>query len=94
VGGGFGGVALGLHRLTSGTVRYAIYDFPIVNAMDGYFLLRALPEAAVVLYGESLDDDRPFLAVLPTWQIAERREADVNFNQDSLPEMPEADARS
>jgi len=94
VGGGFGGTALWLHRLTSATVRYAIYDFPIVNAIAGYFLLRALPEAAVVLYGESLDDDRPFLAVLPTWQIAEQRDADVTFNQDSLPEMPEADARA
>lgn len=94
VGGGFGGVAMWLHRLTNGTVRYAIYDFPIVNAIAGYFLLRACPEAVVVLYGEPVDEDRPYLAVLPTWQIAERREADVTFNQDSLPEMPEPDARA
>jgi hypothetical protein len=90
VGGGFGGVAYWAQRLRPAAVDYAMYDFPIVNAIAGYFLLRALPAGLVVLHGEPPDPRRHQIAVLPSWRIFQEpdRGADIAFNQDSLPEMP------
>ena len=90
VGGGFGGVAYWSHRLRPGAVRYTIYDFPIVNAIAGYFLLRALPDVPVALNGEASDAASAQVSILPTWRITDEpdRGADLAFNQDSLPEMP------
>ena len=89
VGAGFGGVAYWAHRLRPGAVRYATYDFPIMNAIAGYFLLRAVPETPVVLNGEPANPASAQISVLPTWRISEEpdRGADLAFNQDSLPEM-------
>jgi hypothetical protein len=90
VGGGFGGVAYWIQRLRPDTVEYAMYDFPIVNAIAGYFLLRALPARLVVLNGEPTEPGAPQIAVLPNWRIFQEPDcgADIAFNQDSLPEMP------
>ena len=89
VGGGFGGVAYWAHRLRPDAIRYAIYDFPIMNAVAGYFLLRALPSTSVVLHGEP-QEPGPQIALLPSWRVFEEPDlgADIAFNQDSLPEMP------
>ena len=90
VGGGFGGVAYWTQRLRPEAVVYTIYDFPIVNAIAGYFLLRALPAALVVLNGEPPKVGAPQIALLPHWRVFQEpdRSADIAFNQDSLPEMP------
>src|SRR5439155_20051457 len=90
VGGGFGGVAYWAHRLRPRTLSYAIYDFPIVNAIAGYFLLRALPETAIVLNGEPPNPAVAQISVFPAWRICDEPDlgADLAFNQDSLPEMP------
>ena len=89
VGGGFGGVAYWAERLRPEAIRYAIYDFPIMNAVAGYFLLRGLPSSSVVLHGEPAAPG-PHIAPLPSWRIFEEPDlgADIAFNQDSLPEMP------
>jgi hypothetical protein len=89
VGGGFGGVAYWAQRLRPDAIQYAIYDFPIMNAIAGYFLLRALPSGSVLLHGEP-PRPGPQIALLPNWRIFEEpdRSADIAFNQDSLPEMP------
>jgi hypothetical protein len=90
VGGGFGGVAYWTQRLRPGAIEYTIYDFPIVNAIAGYFLLRVMPAGHIVLNGEPVTEGSPQIAVLPHWRIFEEpnRGADIAFNQDSLPEMP------
>jgi hypothetical protein len=90
VGAGFGGVAYWTQRLRPNAVEYAIYDFPIVNAIAGYFLLRALPAQLVVLNGERSEPGVPQIAVLPNWRVFEESDCgtDLAFNQDSLPEMP------
>ena len=38
----------------AGFTDYAIYDLPWVNALQGYYLIMALPEGSVRLYGEPL----------------------------------------
>ena len=90
VGGGFGGVAYWAERLRPGTIRYTIYDFPIVNAIAGYFLLRAFPSKSVSLTGETATPEQPQIALLPNWRVFAEPDcgADIAFNQDSLPEMP------
>jgi hypothetical protein len=88
IGGGYGGLALLAHR--AGLTRYAIFDLPWVNALQGYFLIRSLPPGSVRLYGESAGD----LRVLPYWALdAEpERSCDVLVNTDSMPEMGRATA--
>jgi hypothetical protein len=90
VGGGFGGVAYWTQRLRPDAIEYTIYDFPIVNVIAGYFLLRAIPSPLVVLNGERSEPGVPQIALLPNWRIFQEadRSADIAFNQDSLPEMP------
>ena len=89
VGGGFGGVAYWAQRIRPDAIQYAIYDFPIMNVIAGYFLLRALPSESVLLHGEP-PEPGPRIALLPSWRVFEEpdRGADIAFNQDSLPEMP------
>jgi len=90
VGAGFGGVAYWIQRLRPEAVEYVTYDFPIVNAIAGYFLLRALPDRLVVLTGERPQPGKPQIAVLPNWRVFQEPDfgTDMAFNQDSLPEMP------
>ncbi|HUR53672.1 MAG TPA: hypothetical protein VMZ71_06055, partial [Gemmataceae bacterium] len=83
VGGGYGCLALLAHR--AGVREYAIFDLPWVNALQGYFLLRSLPEGIVRLYGESGGT----LRVLPYWKLDDEpaKSCGVAVNTDSLPEM-------
>jgi hypothetical protein len=89
IGGGYGCLAELLAR--AGLRRCAIYDLPWVNAMQGYYLIMALPGCDVRLYGESRGD----LAVLPFWRINDLVDASVDYvvNINSLPEMDTAIAR-
>src|SRR5439155_9931646 len=83
IGGGYGCLALMAYR--AGFRDYAVFDLPWVNALQGYFLVRSLPEGTIRLYGESGGGVR----VLPYWALdAEPDKAcDVLVNTDSLPEM-------
>lgn len=86
IGGGYGGLALMAHR--AGIGRYAIFDLPWVNALQGYFLICALPANSVRLYGEATGN----LRVEPYWRLDAENECDFSVNSDSLPEMGEATA--
>lgn len=90
IGGGFGCMALLAHR--AGFADYAIYDLPWVNALQGYFLIMALPETPVRLYGE----DAGSLAVLPGWGFGglAGRSVDWVINTNSLPEIGGETARN
>jgi hypothetical protein len=91
VGAGFAGVAFWLRRFLP-SCSYTAYDLPIVNAIAGYFLLRAFPTGRIVLADDewTLGDGEPHLALQPYWRIEDEpdRSCDVALNQDSLPEMP------
>jgi len=88
IGGGYGCLALMAQR--AGVGRYAIFDLPWVNALQGYFLIRALPEGTVQLYGENTGAVR----VLPYWRLAEEPDGACLglVNTNSLPEMGRATA--
>lgn len=90
IGGGYGCLAELMHR--HGFTNYAIYDLPWVNAIQGYFLILALPEKSVQLFGEPPAN----MAVLPFWEFFDlpAQAADMVINTDSLPEMGAAIAAS
>ncbi len=86
IGGGLGGVAY-YTAMMGGFGRHTIIDLPLVNVLQGYYLLRALPGKVIRLYGESAPTPA-VVEVLPTFSFD--RDAggfDVLFNMDSMPEM-------
>jgi hypothetical protein len=83
LGGGLGSTAYYANRL--GVARYAIVDVPIVHLLQGYFLIRALPEVKVALYGE--DDRDAAIRLLPDYAAEAVKGVDLVLNQDSLPTM-------
>jgi hypothetical protein len=76
----------------AGFRKYAIYDLPWVNAIQGYFLIMSLPPGSVRLLGEENGE----LEILPFWRFYLRPpdSADYVVNANSLPEMGVATARS
>ena len=83
IGAGSGRVAYWSHRL--GMRRYILVDLPHINAVQGFYLLKALPDAAIRLHGEPLPEAE--LAVLPVSAIETVGKVDVVLNQDSFPEI-------
>ena len=88
LGGGYGCLAMMARR--AGIAHYTVFDLPWVNVLQGYFLIRALPEGSVRLFGES----EGALQVQPYWTLydAPANACDVLVNTDSLPEMGAATA--
>ncbi len=84
IGGGLGGVAYYASRL--GVRNYTIIDLPLVSLLQGYVLIRSLPDAKVALYGE--DRTGAAVSLLPTYAFADSTTpVNLLFNQDSMPEM-------
>ncbi len=83
IGGGFGCLAGLAYR--AGCRKYAIYDLPWVNAIQGYYLLMSQPAETVALYGEK----EAAIAVKPFWAFEKIPKGSVDYvvNTDSLPEM-------
>ena len=70
-----------------GCQSYTIIDLPIINVVQGYFLMKCFGEEVILLFGESISD-KP-IKVMPYWHfLREDNQFDICFNQDSLPEMP------
>jgi hypothetical protein len=84
-GGGLGITALYARRL--GVSRYTILDLPITCLLAGHYLLHALGEDAVSLYGEP--DHGTGVRLLPYWDCLTlgSRSVALTLNQDSLPEI-------
>ena len=92
IGGGFGGLAYFAAHLMGG--HWTIYDLPFMNAVQAYFLYRALPDTPLALVGERRVAGAG-LQVLPAWSLFARLESDtaeVVVSQDSLTEVPAATA--
>ena len=84
IGAGLGGVAY--YAVQLGLGPYTIIDLPIMNVLQGYYLLRTLPNIEVRLYGEQAKPAA--VTVLPTFCFAQMPlRYDFLLNQDSLPEM-------
>ena len=67
IGGGFGGMALFAAR--AGLKPYSIVDLPLINVLQGYFLIKCLGAEAVRLYGEEGLVDA--INVMPWWYFYE-----------------------
>lgn len=84
IGGGFGGMAL--FALRAGATHWQMVDLPIMNVVQGYFLIKSLGENSVSLFGEN--NSAADVEVLPYWEFFNPlRRYSVVFNRDSLPEI-------
>jgi len=84
VGGGFGGMAL--FALRAGATRWPIVDLPIMNVVQGYFLIKCLGGNNVRLFGE--DNPAGAVEALPYWEFFDRaRDYSVVFNRFSMVEI-------
>lgn len=81
IGAGMGKVAW--YALQFGAKEYSIYDLPIINVLQAWFLIKS--GAKVVLYGEEGEG----VKVLPYWKFREGS-FDLTLNVDSFPEMHES----
>jgi hypothetical protein len=86
IGAGIGKVALYANRL--GYMDYSIFDIPQMNAVQAWYLIKALPELDVVLCGE-LARSKHSVKILPWWEFehAKNKEYDLTLNEDSFPEI-------
>lgn len=85
IGAGYGGTAY--YAALLGFRDYRIFDLPVVNVLQGYYLIKALPECSVVLYGESANS--PAVCVYPYWMFSDQpsKSFGIVVNQDSFPEI-------
>jgi|GEM_PF-766059 len=97
IGGGLGDQAFRAVRAIGGQCsKYLIFDIPEVAALSSYFLLSALPDKRVRLFGEgavSLDPgDQYDIGIYPHYAIEELPDASVDLfhNSCSFSEMDRA----
>lgn len=89
IGAGFGGLAywtIKLKKINLGT--YTIIDLPLINVLQGYFLMKAFGSSKVSLYGEVLNKDA-MISILPAFafQAEIKNDIDMLINENSMPEM-------
>jgi hypothetical protein len=97
IGGGFGGQAYQTVRLASpGIAKYVIFDIPEVAAIASHYLMAALPDHRIRLFGEgavSVAADEPYdVAVFPHFAISRLADQSVDLfhNACSFAEMDSA----
>ncbi|MGB7957745.1 MAG: putative sugar O-methyltransferase [Minisyncoccia bacterium] len=85
IGAGTGKAALYANRF--GFPDYAIFDLPLLNLVQGWYLIKGLPGKKVVLYGES-GGPEDSIKILPYWEFTESKSTyDLVLNADSFPEI-------
>jgi hypothetical protein len=87
IGGGVG--LLAYATASAGARSFTIVDLPLVNALQGYLLLRSALADRVELFGEEQRSGSRAIRILPNCCIdrLQPKAFDVVVNQDSLPEM-------
>lgn len=78
IGGGIGKAALYANQF--GIKNYSLYDLPIINLVQAWFLIKSGMD--VVLYGE----EGSGMKIMPYWEF-EKGSFDLTLNVDSFPEM-------
>jgi putative sugar O-methyltransferase len=92
LGGGFGGLAYYLLRDTPRTT-YIDFDLPEALALASYYLMKALPELPITLYGEAeftkAISANPGIFMMPSFEITKvpSKSIGILFNSYSLAEM-------
>ena len=96
VGGGFGGFARHLLSRPGSNFRYLDYDLPVMCIASAYYLMTALPDKRLRLFGEVDDLAEPLrdadLAILPNFALPRLgdQSVDICFNTCSFAEMETA----
>ena len=100
IGGGYGGLAYYLFKECPAGLKYLNFDLPEILRVMSYFILNALPDKKVLLYGESdaqLDQDLKLydIALLPNYALPSLSEGSVDafFNSCSMVELDEETVR-
>lgn len=96
IGGGYGGLCYWFHKMCSQQIAtYTIVDLPSTNAVQAYFLSRALGASnAIALYNceQKTFDTGASIRLVPHMEIGQITERiDIVINQDSFPELPETE---
>jgi putative sugar O-methyltransferase len=92
LGAGFGGMAYYLLRDRS-DITYVDFDLPEALALASYYLMKALPDHPVTLYGEADFSEaalhKPGIFLMPSFEIIKMppKSVSVSFNSYSLAEM-------
>lgn len=92
IGGGYGGLCYWMHQLLGTRInRYVIVDLPEVNLVQAYFL-SSLRTRELILFGEEKAKPGSRIELIPHWTLSDLEwRPNVLINQDSMPEMPEAE---
>jgi hypothetical protein len=92
IGGGYGGLCYWMHRLIGSRInRYVVVDLPEVNVVQAYFL-SSLETGELLLFGEESRKGDSRIELIPHWTLSGLDlRPNVLINQDSMPEMPEAE---
>jgi hypothetical protein len=96
VGGGFGGFARHLLSQPGSNFGYLNYDLPVMCIASAYYLMTALPDKRLFLFGEADDLAEPLrdydLAILPNFALSQLgdQSVDICFNTCSFAEMETA----
>jgi hypothetical protein len=87
IGAGTGRVAYWAWKF--GVQSYAIVDLPHINVLQGFYLLKSLPDAPIRLYGEPEFSEVGGIEISPTYCIKDfsTHQFDLVLNQDSFPEI-------
>jgi len=87
IGGGTGRVAYYCYKM--GIKNYTIIDLPYVCVISAYYLIKSLPDAKIILYGEKDDEWTDSIKIYPYWCFNEIPDNyfDLTLNQDSFPEI-------
>lgn len=87
IGAGTGRTAYYCHKM--GLKNLTIIDLPYVCVLSGYYLLKSLPEANIVLYGETTNPSPDSIKIYPYWCLSTLPDNgfDLTLNQDSFPEI-------
>ncbi|MHC4579852.1 MAG: putative sugar O-methyltransferase, partial [Planctomycetota bacterium] len=90
IGGGYGGCAY--YAFQRPFRKYIIIDLPVINVLQGFFLMKTCGSDNVHLYGEE-NEERP-VHVLPYWMIEEMpsKSFDLTISQTSLTEIDRKNA--
>ena len=87
IGSGSGITPYWCNRLGLGPIQ--IIDLPHVAVLQAFYLLKSLPNANILLYGEEQGVNEPDITVYPHWAFLElpKNKVELVFNQDSFAEM-------
>ena len=87
IGSGSGITPYWCNRLGLGPIQ--IIDLPHVAVLQAFYLLKSLPKAKILLYGEDTSVSTPDITIYPHWAFNElpRINVELVFNQDSFAEM-------